>query len=359
MQVAAQREPDAETHLASPSTLSRLENRVNSKTMFQLHEILVDTFLDSYDKPPKEIILDMDATDDPTHGNQEKCYFNGFYNGYCFLPLYIFCGDQLLVAYLRPSSVGAAKHARPITKLLVNKIRSRWPKTRIILRGDSGFYQPKLLRWCDKHKVGYVFGYQQNNVLKRYLKDEMDQAKADFQSTGTKQRRFMWFLYRARLWDRPRWVIGKAEHTVKGANPRFIVTNLFDGKTPRDQECFPAENPQRFHDQRYCPRGEMENRIKEQQLCLFADRTSCTDFMANQFRLILASFAYVLVDGIRRLGLAGTDAHRWRVDTIRLRLLKIAARVRVSARRVIFHLASGCPYESLFNRVASRLCDSG
>ncbi|WP_164104192.1 IS1380 family transposase [Candidatus Laterigemmans baculatus] len=358
MQVAAQREPDAAIRLASPSTLSRLENRVDSKTMFALHEILVDTFLDSYDEPPEEIILDLDATDDPTHGNQEKRYFNGFYNGYCFLPLYVFCGNQILVSYLRPSSVGAAKHARPISKLLVEKIRSRWPNVRIILRGDSGFCNGKLMRWCDKNRVGYIFGFQQNPALKRHLVHEMVAAHAAFQSAREKQRRFTWFSYKARRWDRHRWVIGKAEHTAKGSNPRFVVTNLPEAVAQASSGNSPAANPERFYETLYCPRGEMENRIKEQQLCLFADRTSCTDFMANQFRLMLASFAYVLLDAVRRIGLAGTEASHWRVDTIRLRLLKIAARVRVTARRVVFHLASSCPYERLFNHVAERLCDT-
>lgn len=364
-QVAAGRTPAARPNdpddapLASPSTLSRLENRIDSKTCFKLHEVLVDTFLDSYGAPPEEIILDMDATDDPTHGNQDKRYFNGFYDGYCFLPLYVFCGDQALVSYLRPSSVGAAKHARPITKLLVDKIRSRWPHVRIILRGDSGFSNERLMRWCDKNNVGYIFGFQQNSALKGHLVHEMTGAHADFKRERIKQRRLTWFSYKARRWDRHRWVLGKAEHSVKGSNPRFVVTNLPEAVAPKVGNVSPATDPEKFYDTLYCARGEMENRIKEQQLCLFADRTSCTRFMANQFRLLLSTFAYVLVDGIRRIGLAGTEAARWRVDTIRLRLLKIAARIKVRVRRVVFHLASGCPYERIFNHVRTRLCDSG
>ena len=384
-QVAAGRTPaqhqyhDEHYPLASPSTHSRFENRVDSSTIFKLHQVLVDTFLDSYDRPPEEIILDYDATDDTVHGNQDRRYFNGFYDSYCFLPLYVFCGDQLLVSYLRPSSVGAAHHARGITKLLVQKIRSRWPDTRIILRGDSGFAVERLMRWCDRNDVGYVFGLQRNSVLEGKIACEMTRARISQSHLGGKQACFKWFRYRTtKTWDRHRWVVGKAQYTSKGANPRFVVTNLpsnegivdetfhrplIDGKQVRRLKepattCSPALNPEVFYRTMYCMRGEMENRIKEQQLCLFADRTSCTKFLANQFRLMLSSFAYVLVDGLRRLALKGTERARLRVDTIRLRLLKIAARVRVTARRVVFHLSSHCPTELLFERVLARLCRS-
>ena len=365
--------------LASPSTHSRFENRVDSKAIFKLHNVLVDTFLDSFDQPPEEIILDYDATDDPTHGNQEGSYFNGFYDGYCFLPLYVFCGDQILVSYLRSSSVGAAHHACGVTKLLVQKIRSKWPDVRIILRGDGGFSVERLMRWCDKNNVGYVFGLPKNNVLIRYTAGDMARAELQYASSGETQACFKWFRYRAESWDRHRWVIGKAEYGSKGANPRFVVTNLpgeegivdatyhrprIDGKQVRCEKdpgtlCSVARNPGEFYRTMYCMRGEMENRIKEQQMCLFADRTSCTQFMANQFRLMLSSFAYVLVDGLRRLGLSGTKHARMRVDTIRLRLFKIAARVKVTCRRVIFHLASHCPSADLFRHVLARLCGSG
>ena len=385
-QVAAGRTPaqndyhDEHGPLASPSTHSRFENRIDAKAIFKLHEILVDTFLDSYDVPPDEIILDYDATDDPTHGNQEQCYFNGFYDGYCFLPLYVFCGDQLLVSYLRPSSVGAAHHAPAVTKLLVEKIRSRWPDVNIIVRGDGGFAIEKMMRWCDKNDVNFVFGLPKNNVLIGNIACEMTRASILYSQSETKQTIFKWFRYRTqKTWDRHRWVIGKAEHSAKGANPRFVVTNLpssegivdatyerlrIDGRPFRQVKdpgtnCTPVQNPEEFYRTMYCPRGEMENRIKEQQLCLFADRTSCTQFMANQFRLMLSSFAYVLLDGIRRLGLSGTKQSRWRVDTIRLRLLKIAARVRVTCRRVVFHLASHCPSKAVFENVLSRLCRTG
>lgn len=385
-QVAAGRTPaqndydnDEHTPLASPSTHSRFENRIDEKAIFKMHEVLVDTFLDSYQEPPEEVTLDYDATDDPTHGAQDNRYFNGFYDGYCFLPLYVFCGDQLLVSYLRPSSVGAAHHARAVTKLLVQKIRSRWPDTKIILRGDSGFAIERLMRWCDKNKVSYIFGLPKNNVLIGQIACEMTRARIEYFQLGSKQACFKWFRYRTqKSWDRHRWVIGKAEYGSKGANPRFIVTNLPSDEGIVDTTyyrprvngkqltvinepgtiCSVAIDPEVFYRTMYCPRGEMENRIKEQQLCMFADRTSCTDFLANQFRLLLSSFAYVLVDGLRRLALSGTEYARLRVDTIRLRLFKIAGRVRVTCRRVIFHLPTHCPSGRLFEQVLARLCRS-
>lgn len=385
-QVAAGRTPSQNNYdedrypLASPSTHSRFENRIDQRTIFRLHKVLVDTFLDSYSEPPQEIILDYDATNDPTHGKQEKCFFNGFYDGYCFLPLYVFCGNQILVSYLRPSSVGTAHHARSITKLLVQQIRSRWPNTKIILRGDSGFAVESLMRWCDKNNVGYVFGLPKNDVLVREIACEMTRARIKHTCLGGNRAFFKWFRYRTqKTWNRHRWVVGKAEYTEQGANPRFVVTNLpsdegiadevyhrprQNGKQVRSLKeprtlCSVNRNPEEFYRTMYCMRGEMENRIKEQQLYLFADRTSCTSFLANQFRLMLSSMAYVLVDGLRRLGLQGTAHPRLRVDTIRLRLLKIAARVRVTCRRVTFHLCSHYPYAAIFTAVMNRLCDSG
>lgn len=385
-QVAAGRSPsendgkDGKDALASSSTISRLENRVNFKVCFDLCELLVDIFLESYDTPPEEIVLDYDATDDPVHGEQEQRHFNGFYDGYCFLPLYIFCGDHLLVPYLRPGSVGAAHHARAITKLLVTKIRASWPNTKIILRGDSAYGTERLMRWCDKNDVGYVFGFQKNSILLAEIDVEMARAYVEHAITGEKITRFTWFRYQASTWDRYRWMIGKAEYTGQGANPRFVVTNLYssesvvdpvyhrvlneEGKKVRTLKtpgipCSAAFNPQTFYETRYCMRGEMENRIKEQQLYLFADRTSCRSFIANQFRLLLSSFGYTLLNALRRLALTGTPKARWRVDTIRLKLIKIAARVQVSCRRVVFQLASNCPMADVFNSVLQRLCCSG
>ena len=384
-QTAAGRTPsennyDNTSPLASPPTISRLENRVDAKTCLKLSELFVDVFLESYATPPSEIILDYDATDDLVHGEQECRHFNGFYDGYCFLPLYIFCGDQLLTAYLRPSSVGAAHHVRPITKLLVAKIRSRWPNTKIILRADSAFANNRLMSWCEKNDVGYVFGLQKNSVLIEKIADKMQEAKDHYTIKKEKAFLFQWLRYRAEKWKKYRWVIGKAEHCDKGANPRFVITNLpsSDGvvddvyRRVKQEDgrkvstliqagipCSVARNPQGFYQTLYCMRGEMENRIKEQQLYLFADRTSCHGFIANQFRLLLSSFAYVLLDALRRLALTGTNEARWRVDTMRLRIIKIAARVRVTCRRVVFHLASHCPFEKIFRSVMHRLCLTG
>jgi hypothetical protein len=243
-----------------------------------VHEVLVEQFLSSYDMPPQEVVLDLDATDDPTHGNQEGRFFHGYYGHYCYLPLYVFGGQHLLCAYLRPSNIDAAKHSRAITRLLVQRIRQRWPHVKIILRGDSGFCRWRLMRWCDRHGVFYVFGLARNPRLERELKPTMEVAQALCEATGQKQRLFTEFLYAAKTWDRPRRVIGKAEYSSQGANPRFVVTNLTD---PAATLC----------DDRYCPRGDMENRIKEQQLYLFADRTSCSKLLANQFRLLLSGLA--------------------------------------------------------------------
>ena len=355
LQVAAEREPDEEDPLASPSTLCRLENRVYRKSLVRLHEVLVEQFLDSYEQPPSEITLDFDATDDPTHGNQEGRFFHGYYRSYCFLPLYVFCGTHPLVAYLRPSNIDAAKHSRAIIKLLVTMIRKRWPDVKIIIRGDSGFCRWRLMRSCERLGVKYILGLAKNSRLRAAAGSLIEQAKAEFESTGQKQRKFMWLHYAAGTWNRKRLVIAKAEHSIRGENPRYVVTNLFDNI---DAETCPLESPQHVYDQIYCARGEMENRIKEQQLCLFSDRTSCSSFLANQLRLLMSTFAYVLVDGIRRLALAGTEWSNIRADTIRLRLIKIAARVRLTARRVVFHLASGCPFQSMFNRAMERLCNT-
>ena len=385
-QVAAGRSPsehngkDGKGPLASTSTISRLENRVDFKTCFDLCELLVDIFLESYATPPEEIILDYDATDDSVHGEQEQRHFNGFYDGYCFLPLYIFSGDHLLVPYLRPGSIGAAHHCRAITKLLVTKIRASWPNTKIVLRGDSAYGTERLMRWCDKNQVGYVFGFQTNSILQAEIGEEMARAHVEHAITGEKIVRFKWLRYEAGSWDRYRWLVGKAEYSSSGANPRFVVTNFYSsegvvdpvyhrvvndaGKKVRTLKtpgvpCSAASNPHTFYEEMYCMRGEMENRIKEQQLYLYADRTSCQCFIANQFRLLLSSFAYVLLNAIRRLALSGTKKSRWRVDTIRLKLIKIAARVQVSCRRVVFQLASNCPAVEEFNSVLQRLCSSG
>lgn len=341
-QVATGRGVDDTQPLASPSTLCRLENRVDRTALARMAEVFVEQFIASHASAPEEIILDFDATDDPVHGTQAKRFFHGYYDGYCFLPLYVFCGHQLLVPYLRPANIDAAKHSRPILKLLVQRFRQVWPNVRIIFRGDSGFCRWKLLRWCDQNDVQYIVGLPKNAVLKRMARREIVTARWRYRRTGEKQRIFGEVTYAAETWDRPRRVIAKAEHTSGGANPRFVVTNM-------------PGRPQDLYDEAYCKRGDMENRIKEQQLGLFADRTSCHEFQANQFRLMLSSAAYVLLDGLRRLALAGTEMANAQVNTIRVKLLKIGARVTASVRRIVFRMASGYPLQDLFARVTERL----
>ena len=342
MQLLTDATPDPDDPLASPSTLCRFENKIDRQSLARMSAVFVEQFVASFRRPPKEIILDFDATDDAVHGNQEGRFFHGYYDHYCFLPLYVFCGDQLLCAYLRPSKIDGAKHARGILKLLVRRIRASWPKVRIIFRADSGFCRWKTLKYCDNNDVGYVVGLAKNPVLTRLAKPFMNVAEQDFDRTGVKQRHFHDLAYGAKTWDRRRRVILKAEHLSKGANVRFVVTNLDDP-------------PGVVYDGIYTQRGDMENRIKEQQLALFADRTSCTRFMANQFRLLLASAAYVLIEHLRREGLQGTELARAQVGTIRLKLLKVAARVVVTVRRVVLHISSGYPYQSLLSRVVARL----
>ena len=340
--IFANQRPNPEAPLGSPSTLCRFENAITRGSLSRMSEVLVEQFIASHKRPPKELVLDFDPTDDRVHGKQEGRFFHGYYDSYCFLPLYVFCGDHLLCAYLRPSNIDAALHSRAILKLLVKRLRRTWPKVRIIFRGDSGFCRWKLLRWCDKHDVGYVVGIARNPVLQRLAEPFMDQARKAFDESGVKQRNFHEITYAAKSWDRERRIIVKAEVLPKGPNVRFVVTNLADAS-------------ETIYDERYTARGDMENRIKEQQLGLFADRTSCHKFLANQFRLLLASAAYLLIEHLRRVGLKDTKLAKAQVTTIRTKLFKIAARVTVSVRRIVFHLSSYCPYQQLFALLVRRL----
>jgi hypothetical protein len=328
--------------LASSPTLCRLENRADRAAAWAMHGILVDQFIASFRTPPTELILDFDATDDRVHGQQEGAHFHGYYGDYCFLPLYVFCGEQLLVSYLRPGRSDAARHAWAILKLLVARLRQAWPQVKIIFRGDSGFCRWRMLRWCEQHGVHYLVGLAQNRRLLEAAKLWMTQAEQAFHQTQEKQRHFGQVQYAAGTWDRERRVLVKAEHTTKGSNPRFLVTNLTGEAQP-------------LYDEVYCARGEMENRIKEQQLGLFADRTSCHDWWANQFRLLLSSCAYVLMERLRTLCLAGTELARAQAGTIRLKLLKIGAVVLRNTRRIQLLLSSSYPYQRLFGAVAQTL----
>jgi Transposase DDE domain group 1 len=342
MQVATERDADEEHPLASPATLCRLENRISHDSCVALSKLLVELFVESFDAPPRELILDFDATDDPIHGDQEGRFFHGYYDNYCYLPLYVFCGEKLLVSYLRPSNIDAAKHSRAILKLLVDRLRQQWPGVKIIFRGDSGFCRWKLMRWCDRHGVDYVIGLARNKRLEKMAEPFMQEAQLQYEQTGQKQRLFTEFSYAAGSWDCPRRVIHKAEHNSHGDNPRFVVTSLSD-------------EAQSLYDHIYCARGEMENRIKEQQLGLFAGRTSCHHFVANQFRLLLSSFAYTLIETLRCTALAGTELARAQAGTIRNKLLKIGAVVTTSVRRIVLQLSSAYPLKDLFQKVVSRL----
>ena len=331
-----------DTALASASTLCRWENRADRVTAWRLHEVLIDQFIASFRRPPKRLILDFDATDDAVHGQQEGRFFHGYYDHYCFLPLYVFCGKQLLVSYLRPSKIDGAKHAWAILSLLVKRLRQIWPKVRILLRADSGFCRWKMLRWCERHSVDYLVGIARNDRLAAQAKSFIDKAEQHFQRTGRKQRRFHEMYYAAGTWDKRRRIIVKAEHTAQGSNPRYLVTNL-------------KAQPKYLYDQLYCARGEAENRIKEQQLDLFADRTSCHAWWPNQFRLLLSSLAYTLLEALRRLGLNGTELANAYVGTIRLKLLKIGAVITRNTRRIRFLLSSAYPYQDLFAQVTAKL----
>ena len=331
-----------EDDLASASTLCRFENRIDRKVAVDCHRLMIDQFIASFDEAPTQLILDVDATDDQVHGDQVGRFFHGYYRHYCFLPLYVFCGDQLLVSYLRPSKIDGAKHTWAIISLLVKYLREAWPDVKIILRGDSGFCRWKMLRWCERHGVGYVIGIAKNNRLNQRIEQTMRDAEQVSAQSQEKVREFTSFHYQAESWDKARRVVAKIEVTLKGRNPRYIVTNL-KGK------------PKHLYDKMYCPRGEMENQIKQQQLDLFADRTSCHEWWANQFRLLMSSMAYILLESLRRLALQHTPLARAYVGTIRLKLLKIGAVILQNTRRIRFLLCSHYPYKDLFTHVMRTL----
>lgn len=338
MQTAVNRDEN----LASQSTLCRLEKNSNRQAMMGIHSVFFKQFVASFKTPPEELILDFDATDDPTHGRQENSFYHGYYRHYCYLPLYVFCNDQLLVSYLRPSNIDAAKHSGAILKLLVDALRSHWPDVRIIFRADGGFCRRKTLSWCERNDVSYIVGYSWNQRLERIISSQLEKTKQQFEQTQIKQRDFMDFYYGAKSWNKQRRIIAKLEVTTQGPNPRFIVTNL-------------SGQPQHLYDKVYCARGNMENRIKEQQLGLFADRTSASHWWANQFRLILSSLAYILLESIRRTTLKGTCLEKAQVTTIRLKLLKIGAVILRNTRRIRFLLSGHYPYQDLFKTVAAKL----
>lgn len=342
---------------AGRNTLNRLEltpAEANQKHRYKkivLDEAAVDLafvelFLEAYAEAPEEIVLDLDATHDPIHGEQEGRFFHGFYNEYCYLPLYIFCGEFLLCARLRPSNIDASAGALEEVQRIVARIRATWPSVRIILRADSGFCREQIMSWCEANGVDYLFGLAKNRRLVRAIGAELQQAKREFEQTGKPARVFRELQYRTRKsWSRKRRVVAKAEHLAKGANPRFVVTSIRPAQMAARQ----------LYEDLYCARGEMENRIKEQQLWLFADRTSTAYLRSNQIRLYFSSFTYLLMQALRRLGLKGTEMARAQCGTIRLKLLKIGAQIRITVRKVWVSMVSACPFAALFAQAYGNL----
>ena len=350
------RKRDQGKALAGKSTLNRLEltkATVEKKERYKkialdreaVDRRLVDIFLEAHATPPAEIVIDLDATDDPVHGNQEGRFFHGYYGHDCYLPLYIYCGDFLLCARLRPSNIDASAGSLDEVKRLVGQIRGRWPGVKITRRGDSGFCREELMAWCEEEGVDYVLGLAKNDRLKAEIAGELEQARQHYAETGKAARVFKEFVSQTReSWTRARRVIAKAEHLEKGSNPRFVVTS--------HQAAAWAARP--LYEELYCARGEMENRIKE-QLVLFADRTSTAYLRSNQIRLYFSSVAYVLMEALRRLGLRQTDLAQAQCSTIRLKLLKIGALVRITVRRVWVSMAGGYPGAERFAHICAAL----
>jgi hypothetical protein len=343
-----------EQPLAGKSTLNRLERNDGTASRYSkitcwrdaVDELLVDIFLEVHAEPPAEIVLDVDTTDVELHGGQEGRFFHGYYDKYCYLPLYVFCGQHLLCVRLRPANIDASAGSLREIERIIGQIRERWPQVRIVLRADSGFCRDELMSWCEQHQVEYVFGFARNERLRRMITDAMGQAARQYHETHKPARVFVEFRYQTTTgsWDHARRVVAKAEYLDGKENPRYVVTSL-------SAEAWPA---QKLYETLYCARGDMENRIKE-QFSLFADRVSCETMRANQLRMYLSAMAYVLVCGLRRLGLKSTELATAQVSTIRSRLLKIGAVVRVSVRRIVLSLAAGYPWAAVFAQVHAQL----
>jgi hypothetical protein len=350
------RQRDRGKALAGKSTLNRLEltpAAVEKNARYKkialdtaaVDRLLGEVFLEAHPTPPSEIVLDLDATDDPVHGKQEGRFFHGYYGHYCYLPLYIFCGDFLLCARLRPANIDAAAGSLEEVQRIVAQIRQAWPEVKITLRGDSGFCREELMAWCEQAGVDYVLGLAKNERLKAESAGAMEQARQQYAETGKAARVFKEFVYQTReSWTRARRVVAKAEYLEKGPNPRFVVTS-------HPSAAWPAP---RLYEELYCARGEMENRIKE-QLVLFADRTSTAYLRSNQIRLYFSSMAYGLLEALRRLGLQATELAQAQCDTIRRKVLKVGALVRVTVRRVWVSMAGGYPYAAAWTRIWAQL----
>jgi hypothetical protein len=343
--------------LAGKSTLNRMELGAGTKDRYKkitfwkdaLDELLVKVFIESFDNAPAEIILDVDTTDLPLHGKQEGRFFHGYYDNYCYLPLYIFCGEHVLCARLREANHDAAFGSLQEIQRIVVQIRAVWPATKIVLRGDSGFCRNQLMSWCENNGVDFVFGLARNQRLRKIIGAQMHAATQQWNQTGKPARVFSEFGYRTKKtkkggWDRDRRVVAKAEHIDGKENPRFVVTSL----------AGEAGAAQALYEELYCARGDMENRIKE-QFSLFADRVSTETMRANQMRLYLSTMAYILMSGLRRLGLKGTELAEAQVSTIRTKLLKIGAQIRVTVRKVWISMASSYPWQKLYQQVWANL----
>lgn len=321
--------------LASSPTLSRLETGATRADAWALHQVLVEHFIASFPSAPKELILDVDASDIPLHGEQELKQFHAYYDHHCYLPLYVFCGQSMLACLLRPSRIDGAKHAAAVLRLLVKQLRQAWPDVKLIIRGDSGFCRQPLIRWCERSGVQYLIGLARNKRLQARVAQAEEVLKDDYERTGRKQRLVSEFTYAAGSWDRPR-----LEYGAQGVNPRFVVTNIRDG------------DAMQLYERLYCARGEAENCIKEAQLDLFGTRASCHRFAANQFRLLLAALAYTLMQRLREMALQGTELERASAATIRVRLLKIGAAIVRNTRRVRILLASHHPLRHVYAHAA-------
>jgi len=343
--------------IAGKSTLNRLELSRPEPTKYHkishdeaaIESLLVDLFVEAHRRAPRQIVLDLDATDDPLHGQQEGRFFHGYYDSYCYLPLYIFCGEHVLCARLRESNHDAAFGSRQEIRRIVTQIRDAWPGVKIILRGDSGFCRNELMSWCEENGVDFVFGLARNQRLRRIIGAQMWEATQQWARTGKPSRIFTEFAYQTKKtkkggWDHQRRVAAKAEHINGKENPRFVVTSL-------SSEQWTAQG---LYEELYCARGDMENRIKE-QFSLFADRVSAETMRANQLRLYLSTMAYILVSGLRRLGLKATELAQAQVSTIRTKLLKIGAQIRVTVRKVWVSMASSYPWQDLYQQVWSNL----
>lgn len=343
--------------LAGKSTLNRLELtpvRANAQSRYKkivahldaMQRFFVDAFIQQHIVPPTRLVLDVDSTDFRLHGHQLGRFFHGYYDEHCYLPLFIFCGDFPLLSLLRPSNIDDCLGVRKHLERIVGQLRQAWPDVEIVVRGDSGFCREHLMRWCEENRVDYIFGLPRNKRLVKILAKEMHEAKVQFQQTNQPARLFKDFTYKTRKsWCRERRVVGKAEHLSRGENPRFVVTSIVAERV--------AAQPLYEHD--YCGRGDMENRIKEKKLFLFADRVSCATMRANQVRLCLSTVAYIVMRSLRQHGLQGTEMATAQCDTIRVKLLKIGAVITVSVRRVVVALSEACPFQEIFQKAWENL----